>query len=259
MTLKDNERVDRVNDDLELIQKTDGLTFGTDALLLAGYARRGARLGAELGAGSGIISMLLLSRNKCERIYAFEVQKEYAELVSRNAELNSLSERLFPVPLDIREAGGEHRERYDAVFTNPPYMRADSGRQNEVSAKNIARHEIFGTIGDFAKAGARLLKYGGSFLAVYRPDRLADLTVALREAGLEIKRLTFVHADAEARPSMLLLEAKRGARSGMAVTRPLIIYRDGTHREYTRDMIYIDESGSFPRDFYTANGGRNED
>ena len=37
MTLYENERVDYVNDSLSLIQKTDGLTFGTDALLLAGY------------------------------------------------------------------------------------------------------------------------------------------------------------------------------------------------------------------------------
>ena len=60
--LYENERLDEVNDKLRLIQKTDGLTFGTDALLLAGYVRGGYRLGCELGGGGGIISMLLLSR-----------------------------------------------------------------------------------------------------------------------------------------------------------------------------------------------------
>ena len=44
MVLKENERLDYVNDDIELIQNNEGLTFGTDALLLAGYV--------ELGGGT---------------------------------------------------------------------------------------------------------------------------------------------------------------------------------------------------------------
>ena len=257
--LKENERLDRVNDDLRLIQKTDGLTFGTDALLLAGYVRGAHRLGAELGAGSGIISMLALARNKIERIYAFEVQPEYAELTGRNAALNSLSDRLVPICLDIREVSGEHREKYDAVLTNPPYMKAKSGRQNEVSAKNIARHEIYGTIRDFTEAAARLLKYGASLYAVYRPDRLADIMEAMRECSLEPKRMTFVHADANSKPSMLLVEARKGGKCGLLLTKPLIIYENKTSRVYTRDMEYIDKTGSFPREFFTERSGEKDE
>ena len=61
----ENERIDSVNDSIKLIQKTDGLTFGTDALLLAAYVRKRAARGAEFGAGGGIISMLILTRGKC--------------------------------------------------------------------------------------------------------------------------------------------------------------------------------------------------
>ena len=41
MELKDNERIDVVNDKISLIQDISGLTFGTDALLLAGYIKDG--------------------------------------------------------------------------------------------------------------------------------------------------------------------------------------------------------------------------
>ena len=58
MTLYENERLDYVNDSLSLIQKTDGLTFGTDALLLAGYIFGKHQSGLEIGGGSGIISMV---------------------------------------------------------------------------------------------------------------------------------------------------------------------------------------------------------
>ena len=137
-------RLDVVNDKLKLIQNTSGLTFGTDALLLAGYVSGKGGVGCELGAGSGIISMLLLSREKLERADAVEVQGSYAELIRRNAELNSLADRLSGIHADIRDFG--NAGAYDTVYTNPPYMKNDSGKANMTDDKNIARHEIMGDI-----------------------------------------------------------------------------------------------------------------
>ena len=247
MTIYENERIDEVNDSLSLIQKTDGLTFGTDALLLAGYVAGKFKSGAELGGGSGIISMLLLSREKVGNINAYEIQSEYADLISRNAEYNNLSDRLTSICLDVRDIPPS--ETCDLVFTNPPYMKADSGLSNRKDVKNIARHEVFGGISDFCLAARRALKFGGAFYAVYRPDRLTDIIFAMREASLEPKRITFVHADKDSEASIVLIEAKRGGRSGMLLTKPLIIYKDRSHKEYTSDMSYIMEEGSFPDKF----------
>ena len=72
------ERCDFVNDNLKLIQKTDGLTFGTDALLLAGYINGKYKRGCEIGSGSGIISLLLITREKIGSCVALEVQEEYS-------------------------------------------------------------------------------------------------------------------------------------------------------------------------------------
>ena len=241
------ERIDYVNDNLRLIQKTDGLTFGTDALLLASYVSGKYSLGCEFGGGSGIISLLLLTRGKLGNIKSLEVQEEYAELINRNAELNSLTDRLLGVHTDLREysPGVE----FDIVFTNPPYMKNNSGRANNLSKKNIARHEIMGGIEDFTRSAKRLLKFGGSFYAVYRPDRAIDLLSAMRQSSLEPKRLTMVHADTESEPSMLLVEAKLGGKSGLLFTKPLIIYKDKEHRVYSEDMNFIMENGSFPPEY----------
>ena len=244
MQLYDNERIDEVNDSLSLIQKTNGLTFGTDALLLAGYITGKYKLGCELGGGSGIISMLLLTRGKVAKIEAYEIQEEYADLIRRNAEYNSLSDRLIAVCSDVRDIVAD--EVYNVVFTNPPYMKATSGLNNALDKKAIARHEICGDIGDFCRAAKRKLKFGGSFYAVYRPDRLCDLLYAMRVHSLEPKRVTFVHADTESEASMVLIEAKRGGKSGMMLTKPLIIYKDTAHTAYGADMEYIMENGSFP-------------
>lgn len=244
MELYDNERIDEVNDSLSLIQKPDGLTFGTDALLLAGYVSGKRKVGVELGSGSGIISMLLLSRDKLEKCIAYEVQESYADLTRRNAEYNGLADRLDTACLDIREIRAS--EDADIVFTNPPYMKSNCGKSNKTDAKAIARHEIHGDIGDFCKAAKKLLKFGGAFYAVYRPDRLCDLVFEMRANGIEPKRATFVHADTSSESSMVLIEAKRGAASGMMLTPPLIIYADKEHQIYSYEMEYIMQKGSFP-------------
>ena len=94
-----------------------------------------------------------------------------------------------------------------------------------------------------------MLKYGGYMATVYRPDRLADLIAAYREAGIEPKRMTLVAANPSAVPSMVLIEGRRGGKSGMKLTRTLFIYRDGDNAEYSCDMNYIMENGAFPKGF----------
>lgn len=241
------ERCDFVNDDLRLIQDMEGLTFGTDALLLAGYVNGKFKTGVELGSGSGIISMLLLTRGKVEKVTALEVQEHYADLTRRNTELNGLTDKMECLCTDVREYIPSTEA--ELVFTNPPYMKTDSGKKNLAEKKNIARHEVNGDIYDFCKSARKMLKFGGNFVAVYRPDRLIDLIDAMRSSKIEPKRMTLVYADTDSEPSMALIEGKAGGRSGLLLTKPLIIYRDSSHKEYTDDMNYIMENGSFPSDY----------
>lgn len=252
MILNENERLNEVNDSLRLIQKTDGLTFGTDALLLASYINTANAEGCELGGGTGIISLLLLTRRKLSLCDCVEVQEEYAELIDRNAKLNSL-DTLTAICSDIRDY--KPQRTYDMVFSNPPYMKTSSGKANEVAKKNAARHEIFGGIADFCEAAKRLTRFGGSFYAVYRPDRLTDIISAMRSSLLEPKRMTFVHADVDSSSSIVLIEARRGGGCGLELTKPLIIYEDSSHKNYTSDMKHILDKGCFPSDFYNKQRG----
>lgn len=224
--IKTGERIDAINENLKLIQKKNGLTFGTDAYLLAAYVRgcRTARA-ADLGSGTGIISLLCAAREKLGRIYAVELQPDFAELIRRNAALNGLDGKITPLCADIRKIKPSDTDgELDIVFSNPPYMKTNSGKRNESDEKYIARHEVCGDIYDFAAAASRLLRHGGTFSCVYRPDRLTELFDSLRKYKLEPKRMTFVHADEKTPPSMVLLDAKKGASCGLVITPPLFLH-----------------------------------
>lgn len=232
--LRENERINEINENLRLIEKTNGLTFGTDAYLLSAVLPKRTRaVGVELGAGSGVVSLLALSKQKLSHIYGVEIQDEFATLCERNADLNGFCDRLTIINKNVKDVSfSDTNGEVDFVFSNPPYMKADSGKANESSEKNIARHEVHGSIDDFCACAKRLLKHGGVFYAVYRPDRLADLIFALKSNSLEPKRLTFIHPNSTAAPCLLLVSAKLGAKSGMIVDEPIFIYKDGT-TEYT--------------------------
>ncbi len=255
ISLSSHERVDRVNCDITLIQNRNGLTFGTDAYLLAAYmGELKSEHALELGGGTGVISLLLAARGHVRRISVLEIQPEFCRLIERNASANSLGERLSVIRADLREVkadtlGGEA----DTVFTNPPYMRSDSGKRNEHDEKYIARHEVFGGIYDFCQAADRLLKFGGRFYCVWRPDRLIDLIDALRKSHLEPKRMTFVHADKDTGPSMVLVEAKKGAAPSLIMTPPLMLHdpmtKGETSRTLSKDAARIYDTGSFA-DFF---------
>lgn len=249
--LFEGERLDTVNENIRLIQKKDGLTFGTDAYLLAAFMRSAKNARAvELGGGTGIISLLCAVAEKFGKIYIAEIQKDFALLCERNTRLNGLEEKINTVNADVRDLkaddfGGE----LDIVFSNPPYMRVDSGKRNEHDAKFIARHEVCGSIDSFCEAAGRLLKFGGLFYCVYRPDRMCDLLAAMKKQNLEPKRMTFVCADSESAPSMMLVEAKKGGSSGLKLTRPLFLHncdRDKSgKRSETEDAKKIYENCSF--------------
>ncbi len=215
----------KINENLTLSQDSRGLTFGTDAYLLSAYMSGGSKKrAADLGSGTGVISLLCQSRNKFAHVYAVEVQQSFASLIEQNAKENQLDEKITAIHSDLRDIRSAHTNgELDCVFANPPYMKADSGKRNQHGEKFIARHEVFGTIDDFCACAYRLLKHGGKFCTVWRPDRLTDLLCALRANRLEPKVIIFVHAYPSAPPSMIITEAVKGGASGNKLYPPLYL------------------------------------
>ena len=258
-----SEIIQEVNEHIRLIQNTDGLTFGTDAYLLSAFVRpKKSAKAVDLGSGTGIIPLLCLARNKASTFTAVEVQPSFCDLIERNAILNGMADRLSPLCADVREikadtVGGE----VDLVTANPPYMAPASGARNITDEKYIARHEVCGTVADFCAAAGRLLKHGGRFYVVFRPERLADLFAGLRTAHLEPKRMTLVQATYAATPSMVLVEAVKYAAPGMTVTPTLCLWAASVdHPEKpleplvpTVDAAHVYDNCQFPPRFTGEN------
>ncbi len=236
-----------INQDVMLHQHRHGFSFGTDALLLSSFLRpQKTKTAVELGSGSGVISLLALQKDIYAKIYAVEIQADYAGLdgvLEQNAKANGLCNRLVPVHADLRTVnaqtvGGE----VDAVFTNPPYLVAGAGKSSPSVQRDAARRELNGTIDDFCACADRLLKHGGAFYAVYRPNRLCDLLCAMRAHHVEPKRLVLVQKDTDHEPFAVLVEGKKGAKPHLK-TDVLCLYDKAGNR--TARYAVIQEKGVF--------------
>ena len=203
----------------------------TDTFLLGGFPvlRRGERA-CDLGAGTGLLGALLLTREPSLTVTGLELREDACRLARRTAERSGWQERLLCRQGDLRRredlppAGG-----FDLVVSNPPYFPPETGRVSPQETRSVARSEVVCTLEDVCRAAGWLLRWGGSFCLVHKPERLADLCCALRARGLEPKRLRLVCRRAGDAPSLLLLEARRGGRPGLDIAAPLCL-EDGTGR-----------------------------
>ena len=199
----------------------------TDTFLLGGFPvlRRGEQV-CDLGAGTA----LLLTREPSLTVTGLELWEDACRLARRTAQRSGWQERLLCRQGDLRRredlppAGG-----FDLVVSNPPYFPPKAGRVSPQETRSVARSEVVCTLEDVCRAAGWLLRWGGSFCLVHKPERLADLCCALRARGLEPKRLRLVCRRAGDAPSLLLLEARRGGRPGLDIAAPLCL-EDGTGR-----------------------------
>lgn len=205
-------------------------TFGTDAILLAHFARaRKNDLVIDLGTGCGIIPFYMaVAGPNPEKIFCADIQPQAVAQVRHSIELNNLQSRIFVQQADIRAVSDAYAPgSFTLVTVNPPYKAAGSGRMNETESDRIARHETCCTLRDVAAAAAYLLKPAGRLCLCQRPERLADVITALRRYKLEPKRLRFAAASSEKRPFLFLLEAQKGGAPFLQVEPQLHLTENG--------------------------------
>ncbi len=222
-----------LGDGLYLATETD-YRFGTDAVILSHFARprKSGEAVCELGTGCGVIPFLLLQKPFVpQKVLGVDIQEDAIRLCGLSAEKNKREEVSF-LCADWRDpAKIAPRGSFDRVICNPPYFSADSGRQSDAPARRIARHEQADTMSSMTAAAAYLLKYGGRFCVCHRPQRLCDLVCALREQGLEPKRLQTVSQREDTAPFLLLVDAVKGGKAGVEVLPPIYLDKEAVIAE----------------------------
>lgn len=208
-----------------LHQPTRGYRYAVDSLLLVEFAARGrAQACLDLGTGSGVIALRLLERRACARAVGVERQAELAACARDNAAALGLDALFSVIEGDLRRVvPGDAPGGFDLVVANPPFHPPKSGRPSPVPARAAARHESDTTLADFVTAARHALGRRGRFCVVLPAARLPEHTALVREAGLEPKRVRFVHASPTTAAHLVLCESLAGKPGGLVVEPPIFL------------------------------------
>lgn len=241
MELLENERIDDLEfKNLKIIQNAKGFCFGIDSVLLSDFAK-GIKKNStvvDIGTGTGIISILLSAKIDIKKIYGVEIQEDVANMAKRSVELNHLEDKIEIINTNIKNIFDFlEPNKIDSIVTNPPYMKLNTGAQNEERKKLISRHEVECTLEDIIQVSYKLLKSNGEFYMVHRAERIVDILYYLRQYKLEPKVLRFIQSSVGKEPNLVLIKAVKNAGYQLTLEKPLIIYNnDG---EYTDEILKI--------------------
>ena len=215
--------------------------LGTDTVLLADFVKlSGTKRGIDLGCASGALGLLLLTKHEKLHMSGLEIVPEAAALARINMAENGLDTRSVIIDGDIREHRSLFKSgSFELVVSNPPYFPVGSGMQSPDEGRANARGESLCTLEDICTAASFLLKTGGSFCIVHKPERLSELFCCMTKLGLEPKRLRMVCHRAGSAPNLVLVEGRRGGRPGLKVEPELVLRNpDGSETDEVKSIYH---------------------
>ena len=227
--IKTGERIDDLQlKGLKIIQNPSWFCYGIDAVLLSSFAniRKNEKV-VDLGTGTGVIPLLLYGKYSPSKIIGVEIQKDVADMAARSVKLNKIEDIIYIKEGNIKDCYNElGKGCFDVVVSNPPYKKGKTGIINPKDTKAISRHEILINLDEILNTVNCLLKPGGRFYMIHRPERLKDIILGFEKNKLTPKRMRFVYPNIHKAPNMLLIEASKMGGDFLKFEPPLCAYND---------------------------------
>ena len=215
--------------------------LSTDSMVLSDFVRlpRNARV-ADLGSGCGTLGLLLCAGNADCQVTGIELDPLAHEAALRNIQVNRLSGRMNSICTDLRKFACEASPgSFDVCISNPPYFSGGAASRTLPDA----RQEICCSLPELLDAAGRLLKYGGDFFLVHKPERLAQIISLGASHKLEAKRILLLRHREGGPITLVLLQLRKGGKPGLTIHEQALFTPDGTPTDYYKSVYHLDMQG----------------
>jgi tRNA1Val (adenine37-N6)-methyltransferase len=222
-------------------QEKSAMKIGTDAVLLGAWCPIDNNPFSilDIGAGTGILSLMLAQRTNAEQIDAIEIEEVAYEECVGNFENSPWSDRLYCYHAGLDEFVDDPEVEYDLIISNPPFYSEDFKTQN--LTRDLARFQDSLPFDDLVEAADLLLSENGIFAVVipYREEaNFIDLCAEVELFPIKITRVKGSHTT----PIVRSLLAFKRFEIATLTANELVI--EINRNEYTDEYINL------TKDFY---------
>jgi tRNA1Val (adenine37-N6)-methyltransferase len=222
-------------------QEKSAMKIGTDAVLLGAWCpiHNNPFSVLDIGAGTGILSLMLAQRTNAEQIDAIEIEEAAYEECVENFENSPFSDRLFCYHAGLEEFVDDPEDEYDLIISNPPFYSEDFKTQN--LTRDLARFQDALPFNELVEAADLLLSENGIFAVVipYKEEaHFIELCADVELFPIKITRVKGSHTTPIVRS---LLAFKRFELSVLEADELVVEFN---RHEYTDDYINL------TKDFY---------
>lgn len=201
----------------------------TDACVLGAWADvEDADRILDIGAGTGLLSLMVAQRNSYAMIDAVEIDAEAFYQAGENVEQSPFHDRITLFHSAVQEFVSDHQ--YDVVITNPPFFQSDL--LSPIDKKNIAHHAKSLDFSELLAAIDRLTKPEGKVNVLFPVEEANQFIEKAESAGwILTRKLTLFHQEDKKAFRVLMLFRRAEFAHNVHVESDLYIYeKDGvTH------------------------------
>ena len=217
------------------------MNIGTDGVLLGAWASLDHQPEniLDIGAGTGVIALMLAQRSTAENIEALEIDEEAFEQAVENFENSDWGDRLFCYHAAFDEFVEEMEgEKYELIISNPPFYSDDYSSRD--ARRDQARFAEALPFGELLEGVAQLLSENGKFNVIIPRVAEEEFLKLAQSHSLFPSRITRVKGNPEVPEKRSLLEL--GFREGPV--EPAVLVIETARHDYTTEYIAL------TKDFY---------
>ncbi len=216
-----------------LYQPQSGYCYNSDSIFLYDFISsfKPHTKVLDVGAGCGIVGLLVARDNPKVELEAVEKQEVFLEYATHNARVNKIEYKLHKS--DFLEL--EVTQKYDYIISNPPFYPSGAKKSDNEMLFN-ARYNVNLPLNDFFKKVSQILKPHSHFIFCYDATQFGLICAELDKVKLRVVDVQFVHPKIDRGASLVMIHARNGSKSLMKVWEPLICFDENEFSKRAQDI-----------------------
>jgi len=216
-----------------LYQPSSGYCYNSDSIFLYDFISSLKPKGRvlDVGAGCGVVGLLVAKDNERVELEAVEKQELFVEYATNNARVNKIPYKIYKN--DFLELDEELK--YDYVISNPPFYH-DGVTKSENEMLFNARYNSNLPLDEFFKKVSKILKPNSHFIFCYDASQFGLICEELKKVKLRAVDVQFIHPKIDRVASLVMIHARNGSKSLMKIWPPFISFEGDEFSQRAKEI-----------------------